>query len=257
MVDTHTHDPIAGLDNTGAPSFSTACAISRCSEHSVPSCLSRVPVFSQLRPEEVHMLHSLMRSRHAPKGRVIFREGERSDTLYVLSRGVVKLTKMADNGKEHILRLLFPGDFFGQFSLLQEKPHYASASTIDEADICRIHRTDFLEVLRRSPDTAARFMSALSAQLEEADSWASVLTLLEADRRLAKMLLYFRQKSAPRAEEFKLPVSKKELAGVIGTTPETLSRKLGQLTDAGIVSVNRRLIRIRKETELRRLAGED
>ncbi|MCA1293310.1 Crp/Fnr family transcriptional regulator [Paenibacillus sp. alder61] len=257
MVFTHTPPAIAGPCTSETSSASAICALSRSSGRPVPSCLSRVPVFSQLRPEEVHLLHSVMRPRHSSKGEVIFREGDRSDTLYVLSRGVVKLTKLADNGKEHILRLLFPGDFFGQFSLLQEKPHYANASTADEADICRIHRADFLEVLRRSPDTAARFMSALSSQLEEADSWASVLTLLEAERRLAKMLLYFRQKTDPSANEFKLPVSKKELAGVIGATPETLSRKLGQLADAGIVSVSRRVIRIRKEAELRRLAGED
>lgn len=233
-----------------------ACLLHSNGSGHLPSCLSRVPVFSQLRSEEFELLHSVMRSGHYGKGENIFKEGDRSDSLFILSRGVIKLTKLEDNGKEHIIRLLFPGDFFGQFSLLQEKPHYASADTADEADICRIHRADFLEVLRRSPDTAARFMSALSGQLEEADSWAAVLTLLEADRRLAKMLLYFRNKSVPFSNEFSLPVSKKELAGVIGATPETISRKLGQLTKSGIAVVRGRKIRILDEGKLRSLAGE-
>ncbi|RCX16656.1 CRP/FNR family transcriptional regulator [Fontibacillus phaseoli] len=233
-----------------------ACKLHSTGAGTAPSCLSRVPVFSQLRPEEVELLHTVMRSLHFAKGEMIFQEGDRSDSLFVLSRGVIKLTKLEDNGKEHIIRLLFPGDFFGQFSLLQEKPHYANASAADDADICCIHRADFLEVLRRSPDTAARFMTALSAQLEEADSWAAVLTLLEADRRLAKMLLYFQHKSASSSSEFTLPVSKKELAGVIGATPETLSRKLGQLVSSGIAAVSGRKIIILKEQELRRLAGE-
>lgn len=233
------------------------CALHSVPAGTVPSCLSRVPVFSQLRTEEVELLHGVMRSEQYSKGEVIFREGDRSDSLFVLSRGIIKLTKLEDNGKEHIIRLLFTGDFFGQFSLLQEKPHYASASAADETGICRIHRSDFLEVLRRSPDTAARFMSALSGQLEEADSWAAVLTLLEVDRRLARMLLYFRQRSAPSSSVFTLPISKKELASVIGTTPETLSRKLNQLTALGITSVTGRIIRILKDKELRQLAGEE
>ncbi|MEF2968262.1 Crp/Fnr family transcriptional regulator [Paenibacillus sp. M1] len=226
-------------------------------ETTPPSCLSRVPVFGQLRAEEVALLHSVMRSRRFSKGETVFREGDCSDSLFVLSRGVIKLTKLEASGKEHIIRLLFPGDFFGQFSLLQEKPHYASAAAADDADVCVIHREDFLEVLRRSPETAARFMTALSGQLEEADSWAAVLTLLETGRRLAKMLLYFRQKSAPGADEFTLPISKKELAGVIGATPETLSRKLGQLSADGIAAVSGRRITILNEKELCRLAGEE
>lgn len=220
------------------------------------SCLSRVPVFAQLHDAEVQLLHSVMQTSHYHKGEHIFREGDRADSLFVLNRGIIKLTKLEDNGKEHILRLLFPGDFLGQFALLQEKPHYASAQAADTSDVCRIYRKDFMDILRRSPDTAARFMTALSGQLEEADSWAAVLTLLEADRRLAKMLLYFRQKVDPISTEFTLPVSKKELAGMIGATPETLSRKLRQLTKDGIIAVSNRNLRIIDEAALRRLAGE-
>lgn len=221
-----------------------------------PSCLARVPVFAQLREAEVELLHSVMRTSQYSKGEVIFREGDRSDALFVVNRGIIKLTKLEDNGKEHIVRLLFPGDFFGQFALLQEKPHYASAIAAEATGICRILRSDFLDILRRDPDTAARFMTALSAQLEEADAWASVLTLLETDRRLAKMLLYFRRKAMPNSQKFTLPVSKKELAGLIGATPETLSRKLRQLSDDGVLTVSGRQLFIRDEVALQRLAGE-
>lgn len=224
---------------------------------SAPSCLARVPVFAQLRQTEVELLHSVMRTSQFHKGEIIFREGDRSDSLFVVNRGIIKLTKLEDNGKEHLIRLLFPGDFFGQFSLLQEKPHYASAIAADTTGICRIHRSDFLDILRRDPDTAARFMTALSTQLEEADAWAAVLTLLEADRRLAKMLLYFRRKAAPNSREFTLPISKKDLASLIGATPETLSRKLRQLNDEGLLTVTRRQILIHDEAALYHLAGED
>ncbi|MCH1640792.1 Crp/Fnr family transcriptional regulator [Paenibacillus timonensis] len=233
-----------------------SCACHARDTVNTPSCLSHVPVFAQLREAEVDLLHSVMRTSQYQKGEVIFHEGDRSDALFVVNRGIIKLTKLEDNGKEHIIRLLFPGDFFGQFALLQEKPHYASAIAADATGVCRILRSDFLDILRRDPNTAARFMTALSAQLEEADAWAAVLTLLEADRRLAKMLLYFRRKAAPNSEAFMLPVSKKELAGLIGATPETLSRKLRQLSDDGVLTVSGRQLQIRDAAALRRLAGE-
>lgn len=234
----------------------SSCACHNRDTATAPSCLAHVPVFAQLRKAEVDLLHSVMQTSKFRKGEIIFREGDRSDSLFVVNRGIIKLTKLEDNGKEHIVRLLFPGEFFGQFALLQEKPHYANAFAADATGVCRIHRSDFLDILRRDPDTAARFMTALSAQLEEADAWAAVLTLLEADRRLAKMLLYFRRKAAPDSREFTLPVSKKELAGLIGTTPETLSRKLRQLSDTEVLTVSRRQLLIRDEAALRRLAGE-
>ncbi|WP_018750083.1 Crp/Fnr family transcriptional regulator [Paenibacillus sanguinis] len=224
--------------------------------HNHPSCLAHVPVFAGLHSSEAELLHSVMRTAQYRKGELIFREGDRSESLYVVNQGIIKLTKLEDNGKEHIIRLLFPGDFFGQFALLQEKPHYASAYAADTTGVCRIHRSDFLNVLRRDTDTAARFMTALSAQLEEADAWAAVLTLLEADRRLAKMLLYFRQKTALSSDEFILPVSKKELAGLIGATPETLSRKLKQLSQEGVLSVTGRKLRLLDIPALHRLAGD-
>lgn len=234
-----------------------ACACQTHTTHqNTPSCLAHVPVFTGLRSSEVELLHSVMQTAQYRKGELIFREGDRSESLYVVNRGIIKLTKLEDNGKEHIIRLLFPGDFFGQFALLQEKPHYASAYAADTTGVCRIHRGDFLDILRRDPDTSARFMTALSTQLEEADAWAAVLTLLEADRRLAKMLLYFRQKAAPTSSAFTLPVSKKELAGLIGATPETLSRKLRQLSEGGVLSVARRELRLLDEPALHRLAGE-
>lgn len=220
------------------------------------SCLSSVPIFAGLKEDEIALLHPLMRTTQFKKGEPVFHEGEHSASLFVLNRGIIKLTKLENNGKEHILRLLFPGDFFGQSALLQEKPHYASAYAVEETRICLIHRNDFLNVLRSNPDTAAGFMAALSGQLEEADGWAAVLTLLEADRRLARMLLYFRDKSAPGTAQFKLPVSKKELAGMVGTTPETLSRKLAQMSIDGILSVSQRTLHIHDEPALRQLAGE-
>lgn len=234
----------------------SSCACHAQNAANAPSCLAHVPVFAQLHEAEVELLHSVMRTSQYHKGETIFREGDLSDALFVVNRGIIKLTKLEDNGKEHIIRLLFPGDFFGQFALLQEKPHYASAIAADSTGVCRIHRSDFLDILRRDPDTAARFMTALSTQLEEADAWAAVLTLLEADRRLAKMLLYFHRKAAPDSQEFALPVSKKELAGLIGATPETLSRKLRQLSDDGVLTVSGRQLLLRDEAALRHLAGE-
>lgn len=92
-----------------------------CTHEAKDACFSKVSLFQHLDPSEATLLISLLHTRKYNKGEVVVQEGERSDTLYVVHQGCVKLSKYNENGKEHIIRFLFPGDFFGQDSLLQKK----------------------------------------------------------------------------------------------------------------------------------------
>src|SRR5690242_16639317 len=142
-----------------------------------PTCISRVPIFEHLTPEERCELHAVVQSRPYKKGDFIFREGERSDTLFVLSEGTVKISKVSGEGKEQIIRFLFPGDFFGQFALLQEKTHHANAEVLDSAVICSIHKPDFHRLMELNSKMAYRFLLAMSERLQQADDWMGTLSL--------------------------------------------------------------------------------
>jgi CRP-like cAMP-binding protein len=218
------------------------------------ACLSGVPVFQQLTQEELGALPHITETRVYAKGEYIFREGEKSGLLFIVRKGAIKLSKWSREGKERIFRLLFPGDFFGQYALLEDRLHYADAEALDKTMVCVIRKNDFLHTIKEHPGIALSFLSAVNELLHQADEWTGAMSLLETEQRIAKLLLILHERNSGQ-EEFKLPVQKKELAALLGTTPETLSRKLASLENQGYIRLFRRQITIRNKRGLQELAN--
>ena len=202
------------------------------------SCICHVPIFRDLKQSEVLLLDAAVQSRHYRKGELIFQEGEESDSLYIIHQGVVKIYKLSDEGKEHILRFLFAGDFGGQLALFKEDIQYTNAEAVEDAVVCRIYRKDLKTILGHNPEMAYRFLQAMSDRLRDADEWTGSLSLLDADRRIAKVLLNFGTRGGPNTGSHKLPVAKKDLAALLGIAPETLSRKLAYFDEQGWISLS-------------------
>lgn len=218
-------------------------------------CVRGVPLFDSLTDEDVALLHETIESKRYTKGESVFREGEPSDSLYIVNEGVVKVSKLSDSGKEHILRLLFPGDFLGQFALFKEGLHYADAEAMEESVVCRIHRTALKAILERNPQMSYRFLAAISQRLREADEWVEAISLQDVERRLAKTLLIFEGKSETDGV-FQLPVPKKDFAALLGATPETLSRKLSAFESQSLIRLHgKKGIQILDPTGLEIIAG--
>ena len=224
-----------------------------CSHES--SCLAIVPVFKGLNEDDSKQLRKVTHSRMAQKGEYIFREGERSSTLFVVKEGLIKLTKSSADGKEQIVRLLFPGDFFGLFSLLRDEKHYINAETVQQTVICSIEKKDFLKVMEGNSDMAFRFLVAMNDRLYEADESMGNLSLMEVEQRLAKALLLFHEKLKIKNEPFILPITKKDLASLIGTTPESISRKLLTFMSQNIIHMEgQRKIQILEMDQLKEIS---
>jgi CRP-like cAMP-binding protein len=227
-----------------------------CGKHQhTNSCVHSVPVFKGLNANEINDLSVAIKSRTFFKGDYVFREGDPSDALVVVHQGTIKVSKVNDEGKEQIIRILFPGDFFGQYSLLDNKNHYADAEVLEETTVCFLHKTDFKGILERNPAMAMNFMMALSEMLQVADEWIGTISLLEVERRLAKALLLFKEREQ-EGDYFQLPVPKKDFASLIGATPETLSRKLVNLQSHEVIELDgRRGIRLLDLERLKEIAG--
>jgi CRP/FNR family transcriptional regulator len=226
----------------------------RCST-GLTSFLRRVPVFQSLTLEELQQLSPYAAFRFPDKGEAVFREGGRADALYILVDGLIKLSRNSNTGKEHILRLLYPGDAFGQFALLQEKQYYATAEAAAPSVVCRISGGHFLPLLERKPQLAYRFLQAAAEQLQQADEWADAMNVLDVEQRLAKLLVHCRDKRGScLTQEVELPTAKKDLSALLGTSPETLSRKLAQWVQSGIISMRHRSIRVLDQERLVQLS---
>ncbi|WP_366295278.1 Crp/Fnr family transcriptional regulator [Paenibacillus sp. AN1007] len=214
------------------------------------ACFSKVSLFQHLEPEDASLLTSLLHTRTYHKGEYVVQDGERSDTLFVIHQGSVKLSKYNENGKEHIIRFLFSGDFFGQSSLLHQTPHHANAEVLEPSSICSIHKQDFDQLLEQDPKLAYHFLLAITSLLSETDKWNSSLSAMTTEQKIAKLLLDFHTRNHEN-HDLRLPVFKKDMALLLGITPETLSRKLNVMQHQNLLQVNGNEIRILQLQELK------
>jgi CRP-like cAMP-binding protein len=220
------------------------------------SCITTVPVFKGMNEGDILQLQKVTKSKRFQKGEFIFREGEHSETLFVVNEGLIKLTKISAEGKEQIIRLLFPGDFFGLFSLLKDEKHYINAETLGATVICSIEKKDFLKTMEKNAEMAFRFLLAVNDRLYEADESVGNLSLMEVEQRLARALLLFHDKLSKQNEPFMLPIKKKDLASLIGTTPESVSRKLLNFVSQNVIELdNNRTVKILELNQLKEIAG--
>ena len=216
------------------------------------ACIASVPVFNGMNDVTCKVLQKVARSRGFQKGDFIFREGEQSETLFVVNEGLIKLTKISAEGMEQIVRLLFPGDFFGLFSLLRAEKHYANAEAIGQTVICSIDKNDFMKTMEINAGLSYRFLLAVNDRLYEADESVGFLGLMEVEQRLARALILFYEKMNGRDGSFNLPISKKDIASFIGTTPESVSRKLLSFVSQKLIQINgRRRIKILELDQLK------
>lgn len=204
---------------------------------------------------DLSRLQKVTRSKDFQKGEFIFRVGEGSETLFIVKEGLIKLTKISAEGKEQIVRLLFPGDFFGLFALLRNEKHYTNAESLGRTVICSVEKADFLKMMEGHSEMSFRFLLALNDRLYEADESVGFLGLMEVEQRLARALLLFHDKIKARSGTFTLPISKKDLASFIGTTPESISRKLLLFMSQNLINTDgRRNIEILNFEKLKLLA---
>jgi CRP-like cAMP-binding protein len=231
------------------------CCDHCCSHES--SCITSVPVFKGMNETDLQQLQRVTKSKRFDKGEFIFREGERSETLFVVNEGLIKLTKMSSEGKEQIVRLLFPGDFFGLFSILKNENHYVNAETVGASTvICYIEKKDFLNTMEKNAGMSYRFLLAVNDRLYEADESVGFLSLMEVEQRLARALILFHDKMNSKNGTFTLPITKKDLAGYIGSTPESVSRKLLSFMSQKLIKMNgRRQIQILELDLLKQVSG--
>lgn len=206
-------------------------------------CVSIVPIFNHLQDEEMEEVAKTTRSISLKKGELLHRAGDASDSLYIIHRGKVKVYRLSENGKEQLIRILQPGDFTGELALFKESIHDDYAEAMENTDICSIQRADLQEFLQRYPNISLKILSEFSSRLGQAESQMTSFATEDVETRIALYLA--QQVEENKSEVYRLPMSRKDLASFLGTTPETISRKLAKFEDEGwIEQEDQRRIRI-------------
>jgi len=196
------------------------------------------------------------------KGELIFQEGDRGQGFYIVAQGKIKVFKMSFEGKEQILHIYGPGHTFGEVAVFQGKNFPASAMALEQSTVLFLPREAFVQQIEKSPALAMNMLADLSRRLREFTVQIENLSLKEVPARLAAYILtlafeqpaeHSQEKQIPAAK-VSLPVSKVQLASLIGTTPETISRGLKKIEQAGFIKTDGKKISISDQEGLEELS---
>jgi CRP/FNR family transcriptional regulator len=207
--------------------------------------IRRVPLFATLSDAEFSNLQSVFIIRSFDRNQVIFLEEETGKYMYIVLAGKVKVTKTTPDGKETVLTIQQPGDFFGEMALLDGKTAPATVSAMEDCRIAMVNGEDFHRYLMKNDKVVQQIIQVLCSRLRQVWGRVQSLSYSTADARIRGTLLQLsRRHGVPdrRGIIIDLKITHQELAGMVGTSRETVSRTIAQLQRDGILLVEGRRI---------------
>jgi CRP/FNR family transcriptional regulator/CRP/FNR family cyclic AMP-dependent transcriptional regulator len=210
--------------------------------------LKRVSIFSELDAQSLEGLRPLFKEQSFAKDEVIVGQETRGDSLYILSKGKVKVVLFGASGREVILSVFRPGDFFGEMSLLDNEPRSANVVAVEASRLFVLDRSAFARHLHSNPRLALNVLAEMSRRLRRADEVIGNLALLDVYGRVARYLREMASREGVetvRGIEIKHRPDQSEVAAMIGTTRETVSRAFSEFQRRGFIEIvgNRLILR--------------
>ena len=215
--------------------------------------ISRVPSFSGLPESQLKELRDIAVDRHFNKGEIIFSDGDEGNGFFVVVEGLVKIFKASLDGKEQTLHIYGPGEPFGQVAVYAGTSYPASAQAIAKTHALFFPREAFVDLITRIPSLAMNMLAVLSLRLREFTVQVENLSLKEVPGRLAAYLLFLSDEEGEN-EMVNLNISKGQLASLLGTIPETLSRIFTRMTELNLIEMDGRIIKLLNHNGLEELA---
>ncbi|MDP6125756.1 MAG: Crp/Fnr family transcriptional regulator [Candidatus Latescibacteria bacterium] len=218
--------------------------------------LKQVPLFSGLNDQDLAALAQVTVSKRFPKENLIVLAEDEGNSLFVIVTGRVKVSITSEDGREVIFSLLSDGECFGEMSLLDGQPRSATVTAASDTDVLMLRRQDFLRLLEQVPQIGIKLLSVFTGRLRRADRKIESLALLDVPSRVVVTLLRLAEDQGKLTDGGILVENRpthQELANMVGTTRETVSRVLKRLEQQGFIeTVGRHL----KLSELEALRGE-
>jgi len=199
--------------------------------------LSTFYMFSELQPEQISQLANGTKYQQVARGETLFNRGDRAHGFYLLLEGQVKLGVISPQGDEKVIGLIQPGQSFGEAVLFLERsfPIYAQA-TLDSS-LLLITRDAIFDILDNDVTVVRRMLAGISARNRQLVSDIETISLQNSTQRLIGYLLQISAES-PDPSRVQLPANKLTIASMLNIVPETFSRVMLRLNNAGLIEVN-------------------
>ena len=207
--------------------------------------LETIPVFSCLSQKEIQDLEIEAVKKHFPKNTVLFSEGDETDSLYIISKGKVKAVITDENGREIVLSIFGSGEYFGEMAFIDEEQRSATIVTKEPVQALVISRDVIKRVLVSNPDFAFNLLKGMVARLRQANRQIEGLALKDVYGRIARLFAQYAttEKGETVLEE---RFTHQEVANMIGSSREMVSRILKELIVGEYISVDKQQITIKK-----------
>lgn len=216
--------------------------------------ITKSTLFNGLPAEQIAELVKICLDQTFDKGRELFSEGAIAKGFYLVLSGKIKVYKLSLEGKEQILHIFGSGEIVGEVPVFAGGSYPACAEAIEPTRTLFFSRDSFVELIGKEPAIALNMLGILSRRLRRFIHLIEDLSLKEVPGRLAAHLIYLGERSQT-PQSLELEITKAQLASLLGTIPETLSRILAKMTQQGIISVEGRKIRVLDRKALESLAA--
>ena len=208
--------------------------------------IKQIGLFSGLNDEQVGTIAEIATKRSYPKNAIIINEGDETDSLYLILSGKVKVVLSDEDGKEVIISILEPGDYFGELSLIDSEPRSARVVTMVDCQFSIIHKSDFDQVTESNPALVKNLLIGLAQRLRAANKNIESLALMDVYGRVARTLLQFAEVDGDE-RIIREKLTQKDIANMVGASREMVSRIFKDLTTGGYISVNGGIITIKEK----------
>lgn len=205
--------------------------------------ISQTPLFMGLPDDHMNALCKIIIRENYGRGETIFTEGDPGRGFYIAESGSIKIYKLSFEGKEHILHIFGSGEPFGEVPVFTGKPFPANAMALKKSSLLFFPRDAFIGLLLNDPSLALNMLGVLSMRLKQFTVQIENLSLKEVPGRLAAHLIWLADEQKNK-DLVTLEISKGQLASLLGTIPETLSRILSKMNTQGLIEVNGKNINI-------------
>ncbi len=207
-----------------------------------------------LNKDELLRIADCKTSYSIKKGETVFNEGDALNGIYCIKDGVCKLSKLSDNGKDQIVKLVKKGELLGQRSLISEESTNLSAIAIEDMQVCYIPKQEILQFFNENNQFSLNMMKSVCGDLKDADDNMVNLAQKTVKQRLAEVLIKLETDFGKHEDgTLKIQLSREEIAGMIGTATESCIRLLSEFNKVGWISLQGKKITITNKKELQRI----
>lgn len=213
-------------------------------------------IFKKLTPEDLEFVFDIKSCYNFKRGEIVYEEGNRTNGIYCISQGVIKIYKTGTEGKEQIIKFGKSGDIFGYRSVINNEPACTSVKVIEDVVLCFIPTDRLYELLKKNSEFGIELLQIACKELDESNNYLRDIAQKSVKERLAEVLLNLKEEFGVNEEGIiNVALTREELANLIGTATESVIRLLSEFKANNIVELQGRKIKLLDFESLKKISN--